>query len=131
MNSLLKIFNVGILRLHSLFLINVGIHIFGKIFVMSPPVGVDPGAELEQDSGHGAVTRAGRLPVNKPQINVEQQLVSVDSHEGSVPVLIVVLHVGPGLQQHAHHLLVAAGTRVPGVQILFTVENIFTSKASA
>ena len=131
MNSLLKIFNVGILRLHSLFLINVGIHIFGKIFVMSPPVGVDPGAELEQDSGHGAVTRAGRLPVNKPQINVEQQLVSVDSHEGSVPVLIVVLHVGPGLQQHAHHLLVAAGTRVPGVQILFSVENIFTSKASA
>ena len=42
-----------------------------------------------------------------------------------MPVLIVVLHVGPGLQQHAHHLLVAAGTRVPGVQILFTVENIF------
>ena len=107
---------------------------------MSPPVGVDPGAELEQDSGHGAVTRAGRLPVNKPHINIEQHLVGVlrlltvkpvDSHEGSVPVLIVVLHVGPGLQQHAHHLLVAAGTRVPGVQILFSVENIFTSKASA
>ena len=53
------------------------------------------------------------------------------SHEGSVPVLVVVLHVGPGLQQHAHHLLVAAGTRVPGVQILFTVKNIFTSQASA
>ena len=115
-------------------------YIFGKIFVMSPPVGVDPGAELEQDSGHGAVTRAGRLPVNKPHINIEQHLVGVlrlltvkpvDSHEGSVPVLIVVLHVGPGLQQHAHHLLVAAGTRVPGVQILFSVEDIFTSKASA
>ena len=102
-------------------------------------MGVDPGAELEQDSGHGAVTRAGRLPVNKPHINIEQlvgvlrllTVKPVDSHEGSVPVLIVVLHVGPGLQQHAHHLLVAAGTRVPGVQILFSVENIFTSKASA
>ena len=40
-------------------------------------VGVDPGAELEQDSGHGAVTRAGRLPVNKPHINIEQQFVGV------------------------------------------------------
>ena len=53
---------------------------------MSPPVGVDPGAELEQDSGHGAVTRAGRLPVNKPHINIEQQLVRV-------LILLTVKHV--------------------------------------
>ena len=49
-------------------------------------VGVDASTELKEDLGDGAVAGRGGL------------------HEGSVPVLVVVLHVRASLQQNSNNL---------------------------
>lgn len=57
-------------------------------------VRVDAGPVLQEDLGDGHVAGRGGL------------------HEGRVPVLVVVLHVGASLEQQPHDLLVPAGARV-------------------